>query len=81
MVKSGVQLVDGASLHAYILPGHCAPGRPNINTEGKTGQGGPKANFEPSTYRCSGGGTRTHNLGLNRPLLCRLSYPGLCFGR
>jgi hypothetical protein len=24
----------------------------------------------------SGGGTRTHNLGLNRPLLCRLSYPG-----
>ena len=25
----------------------------------------------------SGGGTRTHNKRLNRPLLCRLSYPGI----
>ena len=24
----------------------------------------------------SGGGTRTHNKRLNRPVLCRLSYPG-----
>jgi hypothetical protein len=25
----------------------------------------------------SGGGTRTHNKRLNRPVLCRLSYPGI----
>jgi hypothetical protein len=25
---------------------------------------------------CSGGGTRTHNLRINSPPLCRLSYPG-----
>ncbi len=27
--------------------------------------------------RRSGGGTRTHNKRLNRPVLCRLSYPGI----
>ena len=26
--------------------------------------------------QCSGGGTRTHNLRINSPPLCRLSYPG-----
>ena len=25
---------------------------------------------------CSGGGTRTHNLRINSPPLCQLSYPG-----
>src|SRR5436190_11132388 len=27
---------------------------------------------------CSGGGTRTHNLRINSPPLCQLSYPGRC---
>ncbi len=26
---------------------------------------------------CSGGGTRTHNLRINSPTLCQLSYPGM----
>jgi hypothetical protein len=30
----------------------------------------------PSTLGGSGGGTRTHNLRINSPPLCRLSYPG-----
>ena len=29
-----------------------------------------------SGLRCSGGGTRTHNLRINSPPLCQLSYPG-----
>jgi hypothetical protein len=31
---------------------------------------------EPGDFS-SGGGTRTHNKRLNRPVLCRLSYPGI----
>src|SRR4029453_8975216 len=31
---------------------------------------------ELSGEPCSGGGTRTHNLRINSPPLCRLSYPG-----
>ena len=29
----------------------------------------------------SGGGTRTHNLRINSPALCQLSYPGRAFNR
>jgi hypothetical protein len=28
----------------------------------------------------SGGGTRTHNLRINSPPLCQLSYPGTTYG-
>ena len=34
----------------------------------------------PRPHACSGGGTRTHNLRINSPPLCQLSYPGVSRG-
>ena len=34
----------------------------------------------PQAFESSGGGGRTHNLRINSPPLCRLSYPGMGVG-
>ena len=49
---------------------------PALTTELRA-PGSKTLNRQPVGTRRSGGGTRTHNKRLNRPLLCRLSYPGI----
>jgi hypothetical protein len=41
-----------------------------------SGDAGTSSITRNTTGLCSGGGTRTHNLRINSPPLCQLSYPG-----